>query len=233
MGGCKGCRGCRSGATAGWRVHAAGGLSGNSGLAAANAGCAHTCGWEAVAARRCSGQRLPKAGPSTGAPPLRSAVEAYIAKAAALASDFASLSELRRGLRARMLQARQGRGGGEGGGWGGTAWDTAGRCMQPLHAPAAGRLMRAHCTVHATLPFVPYAALQSPLCDAPGFVARLEDTYRSLWRRWLDRQQQQQRERVQLPGPAAQQQQAAGHMAARHSPSAAEQQHPAASAGQL
>ncbi|PSC74350.1 putative UDP-N-acetylglucosamine-peptide N-acetylglucosaminyltransferase SPINDLY [Micractinium conductrix] len=47
-------------------------------------------------------------------------VEAYIAKAAALASDFASLSELRRGLRARMLQ--------------------------------------------------------SPLCDAPGFVARLEDT---------------------------------------------------------
>ena len=29
--------------------------------------------------------------------------------------------------------------------------------------------------------------LASPLCDAPGFVSRLEDTYRRLWLRWAAR----------------------------------------------
>ena len=28
---------------------------------------------------------------------------------------------------------------------------------------------------------------RSPLCDGPRFTRRLEETYRSLWRRWCDR----------------------------------------------
>lgn len=36
---------------------------------------------------------------------------------------------------------------------------------------------------------MPVPAVQSPLCDAPAFVRRLEGVYRTLWQRWLDQQQ--------------------------------------------